>query len=214
MMKSLLGALCLCLILILMACRSTVQEASVIIEGAEAEKIMLQVGAALAGAKPSSEDEGLVLNHLQNLWHYVRVSRSTNITVTRKSWIRGGKHIESISAVYDGGPFGIITINTQDNDASVANGIEEGTIKFSEQVDTPEKGTGHGAMYPFGKKLGNQEVPPSFQLELPGGYYVPADGLRDPRKRFMKHQNSIDLLQALCQDTADLGLRVVVFEKE
>ena len=39
-MKSLLGALCLCLILILMACRSTVQEASVIIEGAEAENIL------------------------------------------------------------------------------------------------------------------------------------------------------------------------------
>ena len=51
MMKSLLGALCLCLILILMSCRSTVQEASVIIEGAEAEKIMAQVGAALAEAK-------------------------------------------------------------------------------------------------------------------------------------------------------------------
>lgn len=212
MLKSWLVLMGPFLILGMMSCNPTVQESSVTIEGDEAEKIMSQMGAALSEMTPSSEDEGLVLNHFQNIWHYVRISSKTNITVTRKSWMRGDKHIETISAVFDGGHIGTITINTQDNDAPAENGIEEGSILFSEQVEEPAKGTGNGAMYPFGNKSGSQKVPPSFQLELPGGYFVPAGGLQDHRKRFMKHQDGINVLQTICQKTADLGLRVVVFE--
>lgn len=203
---------CPLLILIAMSCSPEVQESSVLLERERADKIMSQIGAALSEVTPSFEDEGLVLNHLQNIWHYIRVSSKTNITVTRKSWGRGEKQIETISAVFGGGHIGTITINTKDNDVPMANGIEEGTIHFSEQVEVPEKGTANGAIYPFGNKSGNQKVPPSFQLELPGGYFVPAGGLQDPRKRYMKHEEGIDIFQAICQSTADLGLQVVVFE--
>lgn len=213
-MKTYATLIGLCLLLITTACRPSVREATVVLEGETADAVMEKMGAALAELTPSSEDEGLVLNHLQNLWHYIRVSSSTRITISRKSWARSGNHVETVAAIFDGGQIGSITVNAQDNDTADALGIDEGSIKFSEEVDRPEKGTGHGAFYPFGNKAGNQEVPPSFQLELPGGYFVPAGGLRDHRKRFMKHQAAIDVLQTICRDTADLGLEKVIFEQE
>ena len=170
---------------------------------------MGRLGHDLETLTPPEEEEGLVVNHMQNLWHYLVVSQHTTVIFTRIYYDAWGKEKETVVGQFDHPTLGDITITAEDSDISENPGVDTGTIKFSEKVEMPEKGYAKGEFYPFGGEHQGISVPPSFHLKFPGGYFVPTGGLLDYTKRHMIHDESIAVLQALVRDVFTVGTNEV-----
>ena len=200
---------CLFLTLYLNGCGPAQVERQKTLDNEPARTLMNRIGHDFETLAPSKEEEGLVVNHMQHLWHYLTVSQHTTMTFKRVYYAAWGKEKETIVAQFDHPTLGTITITAEDSDLSENPGVDTGTIRFSEKVEMPEKGYATGEFYPFGGGYQGITVPPSFHLKLPGGYFVPAGGLLDYTKRHMHHDESITVLQTLVRDVFTAGTNEV-----
>lgn len=171
----------------------------------QAMDLMQHMSGSIETVEPSTEDEGFVFNHFQNLWHYLRVSSNTTVTLTRVRYLSWTSERETVVGVFMNPNFGRITVHAEDQDPDEHQGVDIGRIEFSETVDFPEHGTAQGEIYPFGAEYQGVKNPPSLHLKLPGGYFVPKDGLLDWTKRYMKHEEAIDALRQLVRAVYETG---------
>lgn len=176
------------------------------LDGPAAVEFVKRMGTDLEASTASHEEEAFVLNHFQNLWHYMQVSTRTTVTYQRIYYSGWGKETETVHADIELQDLGLVQITAVDNDGSTSPGIDEGTIRFSLEVETPEKGTATGEFYPFGSSYQDVAVPPSYNMKMPGGYFVPAGGLLDFTRRHMESQDLIPVLQRLVTDVYLYGM--------
>ncbi|MEE2708357.1 MAG: hypothetical protein VYA69_02035 [Gemmatimonadota bacterium] len=184
------------------------------LEGTIVADLLKTLGESVETATATEEEESFVLNHFRNLWHYMQVSARTTITFKRKYYSGWGKEAETILADIELPQFGLIQITVIDNDGSDSPGVDEGNIKFTREVELPEKGTAAGEFYPLGGAYGNVSVPPSYNMKFPspsqgGEYFVPTGGLLDYTKRHIKSEDLIRALQKLMADLYDIGRKEV-----
>ena len=188
---------------IVASCRPTRVETEKTIEGTLVNKHMNDLGRAFTEMTPSEEEEGLVVNHMQKLWHYLSVTSNTKIVIKQVLYSGWGEQTETITIKFQHPSLGTILITAIDEDMAEQPGAETGTIVFVEHVEKPEPGLGEGKFYPFGAERYNTEVPPSFELKLPGGYFVPAGGLHDWTKRYLQDESTISILQIMVHEVFD-----------
>ena len=208
-----LTGLWLC-IFVFSGCSPTQTQNEKILDGTATTDLLKNLVETVEAASATEEEEGFVLNHFSNLWHYMQVSSRTTITFKRIYYSGFGKETETIHADIDLPSLGLIQITAIDNDGSESPGVDEGTIKFTMEVETPEKGTANGEFYPFGGAYGDVEVPPSYNMKLPspsndGEYFVPTGGLLDYTKRHIKSEGLTPSLQRLMTEVYEYGMNEV-----
>jgi len=184
------------------------------LEGTSAADLLETLWEPVETAVATEEEESFVLNHFLNLWHYMQVSARTTITLKRIFHSEWGKETETIHADIELLQLGLVQITVIDHDGSDSPGVDEGSIKFTMEVESPEKGTAAGEFYPLGGAYGNVSVPPSYNMKFPspsqgGEYFVPTGGLVDYTKRHIKSEDLIRALQKLMADVYDIGRKEV-----
>lgn len=167
------------------------------LEGPRVMALMTQIGQRLEAFTPPEGGEGRVVNETQKVWHYLRVSPTTTLTLLRSRYTGWNKHSETVIATFKNPFIGSFTVNAQDQDLSVGNGVDIGHIKFTESVDTPSPGIARAEIYPFPRVYGEETLPPSFQLILPPGFVVPAGSDIDLRKRYIHDNRTVETLQEI-----------------
>ncbi len=199
----------LCMIGTLSGCGPTQTKTEKKLSRQDTVALIEELGPAVESAVAAEEEEDYVLNHFRTLWHYIEVSEDTTVTYNRIYYSGWGKETETIHADIELPEIGLIQITSLDNDGSESPGVDKGTIKFSLEVESPEKGTATGEFYPFGGVYQDTEVPPPYNMKMPGGFFVPAGDLLDYTRRHIKSTGLAPPLREMMISVYDFGAREV-----
>ncbi|MBM3264692.1 MAG: hypothetical protein FJY97_14880 [candidate division Zixibacteria bacterium] len=168
--------------------------------------LMQRTGGQLETIQLPDGGEGRVLNELQKLWHYMSVSSSTHLVLFRSRYATPFNIRETVIARFDLPGVGTIDITAVDEDGDDDSKPVNGHLKFSTEVQSPSPGTAKGEVFPFLRHAGVDSLPPSLHMVLSPGFTVPTGSHLDPRKRYMRDETAIRVLQRLVLDLYAEGI--------